>query len=198
MFTIDSNQVIRMSKGDNIEFPVFLNKGTSLKPIRYTISKNDGCELYFYIFTQNEYEKPILEKIIKSSDEGAINDDEDFVLRLTTEDTAKIAPDKYLYVIKAKLLNSQGQYETNTVTNRLPIYIIEDDYSRREWDDTKAYYVYATLSKKVEKQSYSGGTTETIDVKVNSATNKITADLASGIIDKMKAKYIGDDTLEIY
>ena len=26
MFKIDSNQVIKMSKGDNIKFPLFLNK----------------------------------------------------------------------------------------------------------------------------------------------------------------------------
>ena len=43
MFKIDSNQTIKMSKGDDVKFPVFLNQGTKLTPLRYSIYENMGC-----------------------------------------------------------------------------------------------------------------------------------------------------------
>lgn len=35
MFTIDSNQVIRITNGDDVKFPLFVNRGTATSPIRY-------------------------------------------------------------------------------------------------------------------------------------------------------------------
>lgn len=35
MFRIDSNQVIKISKGDDVKYPMFLNKGTLENPVRY-------------------------------------------------------------------------------------------------------------------------------------------------------------------
>ena len=69
MFKIDSNQTIKMSKGDDVKFPVFLNQGTSLTPLRYPIYENMGCELYFSIYYRNDFDNPILKKTFKDNGE---------------------------------------------------------------------------------------------------------------------------------
>ena len=50
MLKIDSNQVIKMSRGDDVKFPLFLNRGTAAEPIRYVFEEGKGCEVYFYIW----------------------------------------------------------------------------------------------------------------------------------------------------
>ena len=161
MFKIDSNQTIKMSKGDDVKFPVFLNQGTSLTPLRYPIYENMGCELYFSIYYRNDFDNPILKKTFKDNGEivteksngyksvktgfDNINDNNDFIIRFEPEDTNDLNEDSYVYQIKALIVdkdvepveNEEGQftytYIINTVTNRLPIYIIDDDYGRRIW-----------------------------------------------------------------
>ena len=161
MFKIDSNQTIKMSKGDDVKFPVFLNQGTSLTPLRYPIYENMGCELYFSIYYRNDFDNPILKKTFKDNGEivteksngyksvktgfDNINDNNDFIIRFEPEDTNDLDEDSYVYQIKALIVdkdvepveNEEGQftytYIINTVTNRLPIYIIDDDYGRRIW-----------------------------------------------------------------
>ena len=161
MFKIDSNQTIKMSKGDDVKFPVFLNQGTSLTPLRYPIYENMGCELYFSIYYRNDFDNPILKKTFKDNGEivteksngyksvktgfDNINDNNDFIIRFEPEDTNDLNEDSYVYQIKALIIdkdvepveNEEGQftytYIINTVTNRLPIYIIDDDYGRRIW-----------------------------------------------------------------
>ena len=161
MLVIDSNQTIKMSKGDDIAIPLFLDRGTSIKPNRYPIYENLGCEIYFYIYHLRDYDNPILEKTFKDNGEivtvkkgGSssiksgiknINEDNDFIIRLYPEDTNDLSEGQYIYQIKAKIIdkdveptiNEDGtktySYVINTVTNRLPIYIIEDDYNRRIW-----------------------------------------------------------------
>ena len=161
MFKIDSNQTIKMSKGDNVKFPVFLNQGTSLTPLRYPIYENMGCELYFSIFYKKDFDNPVSKKTFKDNGEVVteksngyksvktgvdnINDNNDFIIRLEPEDTNDLDEDSYVYQIKALIVdkdvepveNEEGQftytYIINTVTNRLPIYIIDDDYGRRIW-----------------------------------------------------------------
>ena len=161
MFKIDSNQTIKMSKGDDVKFPVFLNQGTELTPLRYSIYENMGCELYFYIYYKNDFDNPILKKTFKDNGEiiteksdgyknieeniNNINENQDFIVRLKPEDTNDLNEGSYIYQIKALIVdkdvepveNEEGQftytYIINTVTNRLPIYIIDDDYGRRIW-----------------------------------------------------------------
>lgn len=153
MFKIDSNQVIKMSKGDNIKFPLFLNKGNQICPIRYEFKPGDGCEVYFYLFNYNAPDSsPILEKTFKSDTDlwqeyvGKFNGD--MKIELSPDDLLTDGKHKfsdmcegmYLYQIKAKLLDVKASdiaghnvYEINTVTNRHPFYIIDDDYANRMW-----------------------------------------------------------------
>ena len=48
MFTVNTNNVIKMNKGDDAQFPLFLNNGTRSNPIRYEFDPSDGCKIYFY------------------------------------------------------------------------------------------------------------------------------------------------------
>lgn len=183
MLKIDSNQVIKMSRGDDVKFPLFLNRGTAAEPIRYSFEEGKGCEVYFYIWdysaiqqhpwdridrygydpnTSSEYE-PILIKTF--TDDGHIytvlnheeqdtyenmpniNSNGDMVIWLMHDDTKCIPQGSYIYQIKAKLIDLDidpeidditGEkiyhYVYNTVTNRLPIYIIDDNYGDRVWE----------------------------------------------------------------
>ena len=120
-----------------------------------------GCELYFSIYYRNDFDNPILKKTFKDNGEivteklngyksvktgvDNINDNNDFIIRFEPEDTNDLNEDSYVYQIKALIIdkdvepveNEEGQltytYIINTVTNRLPIYIIDDDYGRRIW-----------------------------------------------------------------
>ena len=160
MFKIDSNQTIKLSKGDDVKFPVFLDQGTALTPLRYPIYENMGCELYFSIFYKKDFDNPVLKKTFKDNGEivtekssgdvytkkgCTINENNDFVITLESEDTNDLDEGSYIYQIKALIIDKDVEpeesedgeltytYIINTVTNRLPIYIIEDDYNRRIW-----------------------------------------------------------------
>ena len=66
-------------------------------------------------------------------------------MRLKPEDTNDLNEGSYIYQIKALIIDKDvthikeenetinSTYIINTVTNRLPIYIIDDDYGRRIW-----------------------------------------------------------------
>lgn len=160
MFKIDSNQTIKLSKGDDVKFPVFLDQGTALTPLRYPIYENMGCELYFSIFYKKDFDNPVLKKTFKDNGEivtekssgdvytkkgCTINENNDFVITLESEDTNDLDEGSYIYQIKALIIDKDVEpeesedgeltytYIINTVTNRLPIYIIDDDYNRRIW-----------------------------------------------------------------
>ena len=160
MFKIDSNQTIKLSKGDDVKFPVFLDQGTALTPLRYPIYENMGCELYFSIFYKKDFDNPVLKKTFKDNGEivtekssgdvytkkgCTINENNDFVITRESEDTNDLDEGSYIYQIKALIIDKDVEpeesedgeltytYIINTVTNRLPIYIIEDDYNRRIW-----------------------------------------------------------------
>ena len=160
MFKIDSNQAIKLSKGDDVKFPVFLDQGTALTPLRYPIYENMGCELYFSIFYKKDFDNPVLKKTFKDNGEivteksngdvytkkgCTVNENNDFVITLESEDTNNLDEGSYIYQIKALIIDKDVEpeesedgeltytYIINTVTNRVPIYIIEDDYKRRMW-----------------------------------------------------------------
>ena len=160
MFKIDSNQTIKLSKGDDVKFPVFLDQGTALTPLRYPIYENMGCELYFSIFYKKDFDNPVLKKTFKDNGEivteksngdvytkkgCTVNENNDFVITLESEDTNNLDEGSYIYQIKVLIIDKDVEpeesedgeltytYIINTVTNRLPIYIIEDDYNRRIW-----------------------------------------------------------------
>lgn len=182
MFKIDTNQVIRMNKEDDVKFSLFINKGNSFEPERYVFKPDQGCEVYFFIYDYNTLEnhpwdhidsdgynpntsssfEPILSKsycddgTVKTkiygedqpdiTDVPNIDDDGNMIIWISSSDTENIPQGSYVYQIKAKTIDSDYEpeedpqtgeliyhYVYNSVTNRIPIYIIDDNYSYREW-----------------------------------------------------------------
>ena len=112
--------------------------------------------------TSSVYE-PILTKVFKDNgvidsilygqeqdeiiDAPNINENGDMMIWLTNNDTRIIPQGSYIYQVKAKLIDSDFEpeidpdtgetiyhYIYNTVTNRLPIYIMDDNYGNRIWE----------------------------------------------------------------
>lgn len=136
MFRIDTNWAIRMDKGDDIKFPLFLNRGTAQEPIRYVFQEGDGCEVYFYIMKINQNPECPVIKLTFTSDEDLYVDasghtDGDMMIKIRHEDTADIPEGEYRYQVKAKIKDLNGDYVINTVTNRLPFYILDSNYDRQ-------------------------------------------------------------------
>lgn len=137
MFRIDTNWAIRMDKGDDISFPLFLNRGTAKDPVRYSFEKGDGCEVYFYIMKINQNPDCPLIKLTFTSDNDLYVDNYtqkptgDMLIKIKHEDTCDIPEGEYRYQIKTKLKDLEGNYVINTVTNRLPFYILDSNYDRQ-------------------------------------------------------------------
>ena len=140
MFKIDSNQTIKLSKGDDVKFPVFLDQGTPLTPLRYPIYENMGCELYFSIFYKKDFDNPVLKKTFKDNGEivteksnGDVYTKKGCTINENIYQIRELIIDKDVKQEESKDGELTYTYIINTVTNRLPIYIIEDDYNRRIW-----------------------------------------------------------------
>lgn len=102
MVNIDSNNIISMTRGDSWSAPLFLNKGTALKPLRRTLSSKDA--VYFAIMEPNQpFEDAIVKKKFTNKD---VNKNKDVVVKITPDDTACLIPGKYFYQIKAKFINT--------------------------------------------------------------------------------------------
>ena len=157
MFTINTNYVIKMNRGEDVQFPLFINNGTKLNPIRYTFENNDGCEVYFYLIPiHGSYEDFILKKtyttdnhIVTESHEAIItkrvntniNANKDIVITLEEEDTKNLCPGHYKYLVRAKVLTDKinsknlvnnNEYSVLQVTNKYDFYLIDDDINRSE------------------------------------------------------------------
>lgn len=138
MLRIDTNWAIRMNRGDDVSFPFFLNKGTVAEPIRYEFKAGDGCELYFYIMHVNQNPDCPIKQLTFTSDDNLYIDPQtgkpngDILIRLKTTDTADLPEGEYRYQVKAKIIDESQEnlgYSINTVTNRLPLIIVDSDYN---------------------------------------------------------------------
>lgn len=129
MFTVNTNRVIKMNRGDDVQFPLFVNNGDRTHFNRYefnkVISPLDECEeIYFYILPLHcSYEQFLLKKTFscngtivteKPNTESVttigndnINDNHDFVITLKESDTLSLCPGEYVYVVRAKVRTSK-------------------------------------------------------------------------------------------
>lgn len=101
MFSISKNGIIELSRGDNIEIPLFINKGTPLEPIRYDLIKYPNTQIYFgLMFPGQQFENAVIKKKYTRDN---INDLGDIIIKIAPEDTIYLDPGKYFYEIKAVL-----------------------------------------------------------------------------------------------
>lgn len=120
MIDVAQNNRINVTRGDTFSVPLFLNKGTDLKPMRYTLKEED--ELYLAIMEYNQsFEDAIVKKTFSAKD---LNKNGDAIIELDHDDTRCLVPGKYFYQIKAKLYNIEKEkYEINTVIQKTEFYI---------------------------------------------------------------------------
>lgn len=129
MFTINTNRVIKMNIGDDVQFPFFLNNGDRTHLNRYEFETVTDpfyeCEeIYFYIIPlHHDYrdfvlkktfscngtiitEKPNKEPITTTGNDN-INENKDIVITLKSNDTLPLCADEYNYMVRAKVRTSK-------------------------------------------------------------------------------------------
>lgn len=119
MFKISSNGAIYMSRGDNIECPLFINKGTGLEPIRYELSNHPQAAVYLSIMQPNQYFENGCIRKRYTKDNWQLNDFGDLIVSLEPKDTLYLDSGKYFYEIKIVLPNN----EVNTIIPKTEFWI---------------------------------------------------------------------------
>lgn len=118
---ISNNNVVRLTRGDTFTVPIFLNKGTALKPLRYVLKEGD--ELYLGIMEPNEpFECAILKKVFTKDN---LNEFGDVLIELEPKDTECLIPGKYYYTVKAKFIKENNKEVVNTVVPKTEFWIEE-------------------------------------------------------------------------
>lgn len=118
-----------MNKGDDVQFPLFLNNGDRTHLNRYEFQKEYNpeaeCEeIYFYIIPLHKsYQDAILTKTFSCNgnittqfkgseatityDNDIINSNKDIVISLKSDDTLSLCADEYVYMVRAKVRTSK-------------------------------------------------------------------------------------------
>ena len=103
MFSLDQvSKVITMSRGDSIEFPLFINEGPVWAPIQYDLSEYDSIYLGIMEIGQC-FEHAIVKKIFNCYSDK--DEDGDLLIKLNPIDTMHLRPGKYYYTIKMRTID---------------------------------------------------------------------------------------------
>ena len=116
MVSVSKDNIITLSRGDTVQFPIFLNIGSDLNPVRYDLHEFD--ELYLGIMEPNQpFENAIIRKKFNAS---SPKDHNGFtLLRLNHDDTKCLLPEKYYYQVKLRKYNELYQdYDVMTVVDK--------------------------------------------------------------------------------
>jgi len=96
-----TNGIISLNRGDSETFPLFINTGTPLEPVRFDLRFNPGSELYLGVCEPNErFEDAIIRKKYTGADIFNFNSDGDLMVEFNTEDTEYLLPGVYYYEVK--------------------------------------------------------------------------------------------------
>ncbi len=121
MVSISKTQIITMNRGDSLSYPIFINAGTKILPLRYTIWEGDT--LYVAVTEANQrFEDALIKKVYTSED---LNEYGDVDFKLAPEDTEHVLPGMYYYEVK---LVHELEGEETIVTTIIPkkkLYIVE-------------------------------------------------------------------------
>ena len=122
MFCVSKGGIIRMSRGDSVEFPVTIYDGTSVNRVKYDLAPED--ELYFGLMEPNMRFEDAL--IRKKCDYRYINDEGDIIIYLDPQDTEYLLPGLYYYQIKVRIYDPyRDDYMVNTILPKTQFWIEE-------------------------------------------------------------------------
>lgn len=117
MFNRSPLGIITMNRGDSFSFPLFINCGTDITPVRYVL-KSDEI-LYFGVKEPNQlFENSVIRKRYSSTD---LNADGDVVIRFDPRDTVRVLPGKYYYEIK--IANNKSMSASETTISDIDVFV---------------------------------------------------------------------------
>ena len=122
MFSLNDIGQIRLSRGDTLTLPIYINQGTSMDRIIYTLADND--ELYFAIMEPNQpWEQAIVKKKYTCKDN---TEDSGILLMINPEDTMCLLPGLYYYQIKVRVFDlDRNTYIVNSIIPKTQFWIEE-------------------------------------------------------------------------
>lgn len=122
MFCVSKGGIIRMSRGDSVEFPVTIYDGTSVNRVKYDLAPED--ELYFGLMEPNMRFEDAL--IRKKCDYRFTNEEGDIMIYLDPQDTEYLLPGLYYYQIKVRIYDPyRDDYMVNTILPKTQFWIEE-------------------------------------------------------------------------
>ena len=121
MIDVNQNNRITLTIVDSFSVPLFLNKGTDLKPLRYKLHETD--KVYLAIMEANQtFENAIVKKVYTYLD---ANENGDIEISIEHDDTRCLVPGKYFYQIKMLYTDDKGKQQVNTVIQKTEFWIEE-------------------------------------------------------------------------
>ena len=197
MLNLTKNRVLTIKRGDTCSFPIFINAGTQLKPIRFDLRDYQTAYILFAVMEPNQdFDKAIIKKSYTYKD---VNDNGDVVVRFIPKDTAFLAPGKYYYEIKLYVPSDKNNGPVvHTVTPRRELFLDGATSSASTIDPGSLLCLYGELNKEVAVTGdYTGATTDTAIVTVNNITREISVEvIGGGGSSKDAVLYIPQDLTE--
>ena len=115
MFAIYDNNLVDMNRGDSRSFPIFLNKGTMLEPIRYVLQEEADKLVFYLCKPQESFQEAVLTKEMTSFD---LDENGDAIIKFTPEDTLDLEPGVYFLEVKLYHTNYDKTEDVQTVITK--------------------------------------------------------------------------------
>ena len=115
MFAIYDNNLVDMNRGDSRSFPIFLNKGTMLEPIRYVLQEEADRLVFYLCKPQESFQEAVLTKEMTSLD---LDENGDAIIKFTPEDTLNLEPGVYFLEVKLYHINYDKTEDVQTVITK--------------------------------------------------------------------------------
>lgn len=115
MFAIYDNNLVDMNRGDSRSFPIFLNKGTMLEPIRYVLQEEVDKLVFYLCKPQESFQEAVLIKEMTSLD---LDENGDAIIKFTPEDTLNLEPGVYFLEVKLYHTNYDKTEDVQTVITK--------------------------------------------------------------------------------
>lgn len=122
MFDITGNGLITVTRGDTFTMTLFVNTGTALEPVRYTLAGDD--RVYFAVCEPNQrFEDATIKKEFSSAD---LDSDGDVVMKFASSDTEHLLAGDYYYEVKLhKVFADSSKNEIDTIVPKTKFVILE-------------------------------------------------------------------------
>lgn len=120
MNRIAPNGLITMNRGDSFSYPLFINVGTLLNPMRYYLG--NGEEVFVGITLPGElFENAIIKQRYTKDN---LNEKGDVMIELTPKDTEFLVPGNYFFEVKFRGMKN-GKEFVRTIVPKKKFVVLE-------------------------------------------------------------------------